>query len=161
MGFLDKAKAAATELAAKADGALANAGMNPGGTATASNRDVDRLLRDLGVWTFREASGMADAADGKTRTLAALQQLQASNQLPPLTTSDQAPPPPGGAAAGFNPGATPPPPGAAAGFSPATPPPPGAATAPPAPGGYGAPEQPTVQSGGGDTPPPPPPSWAK
>jgi hypothetical protein len=143
MGFLDKAKAAATELAAKADGALANAGLNPGGVASAGSKDADRLLRDLGIWTLREASGQADASEGKARVLNSLRQLEASGQLPLLQTSDQAPPPPGAAAAGFT--APPPPAPGAVG----SPPPPPQQQVSPAPADQSAPVA-----------PPPPPSWA-
>jgi hypothetical protein len=95
MSFLEKAKLAATGLAAKADVALTNAGMNPGGPSGTggSSRDADRLLRDLGVLTLRAANGDADPA-AQERVLGSLRQLQASGQLTTLLTSDQAPPPP-------------------------------------------------------------------
>jgi hypothetical protein len=159
MGFLDKAKAAATELAAKADGALANAGLNPGGPQTTS-RDADRLLRDLGIVSYREAQGQSQG-DARDRILTSLRQLDAAGAVSALTTSDQAPPPPGAAAAGFTP---PPPPGAGAATH-APPPAPGAAAPPPpsmpVPAAPAAPA-PAASSGenGGNPPPPPPPSWA-
>ena len=53
MGFLDKAKAAASDLAAKADTALASSGLGgPGGPAS-----PEKLLRDLGVLAYLEATG--------------------------------------------------------------------------------------------------------
>jgi hypothetical protein len=149
MSFFDKAKQAATELAAKADGALANAGLNPGG-ASSGGREADRLLRDLGVLTYREANGQADVGDAKQRVLMSLRALESAGQLGMLTTSDQAPPPPGAAGATFAP---PPPPGAAATFTQQAPP----AASTPVPS-QSAPIE--TQSGGGTVAPPPPPSWA-
>ena len=54
MGFLDKARAAATELAAKADEALNTAGV--AGPAAAA-KAVDRHFRDLGVLAYLQATG--------------------------------------------------------------------------------------------------------
>lgn len=160
MSFLEKAKLAATGIAAKADIALANAGLTPGGPA-GGLRDGDRLLRDLGVLTYQEAVGRPAPAGSRERVVAALQQLEVSGQLAMLMTSDQAPPPPPppGAAAAMAP---PPPPGAAttaqSGFE--TPPPPQTAVpAPPAAQFTPAPpvaEQPQTTA----VAPPPPPSWA-
>src|SRR5665647_1154808 len=62
MGFLDKAKAAASDLAAKADSALNSSGA--GGPKPPGAGDVDKYFRDLGVLTYLEASGRAaDAAE--------------------------------------------------------------------------------------------------
>ncbi len=111
MGFLDKAKAAANELAQKADTALASSGLGgPGATA-------DRYLRDLGVITYLEASGRPVPDADRDRVLAALRDLEQRGEIGSLTlqTTAQA-------------AAVPPPPGAAA---PAPPPPQPAESAPP------------------------------
>jgi hypothetical protein len=140
MGFLDKAKAAANDLASKADTALSGAGMGgPGGGPA-----PDRLFRDLGVLAYLEASGRTAPAEERERLMAGLRDAEARGAIPSFALHTAAPPP----------GAVPPPPGAAA-QAPPPPPPPGPATtpqpvsAPPAPD----PVQPTA-------PPPPPPSWA-
>ncbi|HRC00470.1 MAG TPA: hypothetical protein PKZ38_10335, partial [Dermatophilaceae bacterium] len=98
MGFLDKAKAAATELAAKADTALASAGM--AGPGMAAGRDADRYFRDLGVLAYAEATGRPFAADERERVLTALRAIDAAGGLPSLTLQTAPPPPPGAAAAG-------------------------------------------------------------
>ena len=65
MGFLDKAKAAATELSAQADQALANQGL--AGPA-AAGKHSDKHLRDLGVLAYLEATGRpADPAEKAPR----------------------------------------------------------------------------------------------
>lgn len=143
MGFLDKAKAAATDLAAKADTAITQASSNWSG---AGGGDAERLLRDYGLLTWREQHGQpADGAEF-TRVREALQALEDQGRLrdlplqtspPPPPPSYQTPPPPGGAAA-------PPPPGGAA--------PDGQQDEPASPGGFTPPP-----SGGSATPPPPPP----
>ncbi|HEX4977558.1 MAG TPA: hypothetical protein VFV40_06800 [Nocardioides sp.] len=132
MGFLDKAKAAANELAQKADTALAGSGLGgPGASA-------DRYLRDLGAITYLQAAGRPVPEADRERVLAALRDLEQRGELGALTlqtTAAQAtavPPPPGAA------GQAPPPPTAAAPSPPQAPP---TTSAPP--------------------PPPPPPSWAK
>lgn len=138
MGFLDKAKAAASDLAAKADTALANSGLGGPGAAVSP----ERLLRDLGVVAYLEATGR-QAPDGEhQRLMTALGELEAAGTLPPLVL--QTTPPPPGTLAPPPGGTVPPPPGGA------MPPPP----APPAtpPPGPAAPAAPT-------SPPPPPPSW--
>ncbi|MGB3684500.1 MAG: hypothetical protein WA991_01575 [Ornithinimicrobium sp.] len=53
MGFLDKAKAAATDLAAKADTAINQA------TAGGGQAETDRYLHDLGVAAYAEHTGSA------------------------------------------------------------------------------------------------------
>lgn len=124
MGFLDKAKAAANELAQKADTALAGSGLGgPGASA-------DRYLRDLGVITYLEAAGRPVADADRERVLAALRDLEQRGEIGALTlqtTAAQAsavPPPPGAAQAPPPPaGATPPPPQSAP-TAPAPPPPP-------------------------------------
>ena len=70
MGFLDKAKAAATELSAKADQALASQGL--AGPA-AAGKQADKYFRDLGVLAYLEATGRSGAAGERERIMAALQ----------------------------------------------------------------------------------------
>lgn len=152
MGFLDKAKAAATELAAKADTALTSQGL--AGPA-AQGKSADKYFRDLGVLAYLEATGRpADAAE-RERIMAALSGFESQGALPGFALQTAAPPPPGAVAAGY--AAPPPPPGPATqgGFPP--PPPPGAA-APGAAAGYAAPPPPPPPPGAVSFPPPPPPS---
>jgi len=148
MSFFERAKAAANDLAAKADAEMRKAGIStPGGVpgtggfggGGAASAGGDRALRDLGVLTYLEATGRPSSAQDRDRVLAALRDLEASGQLGSLTLS-AAPPPPPGAQAG-----PPPPPGAAAAAAGSAPPPP----PPPPPSDAGSPP-----------PPPPPPSWA-
>jgi hypothetical protein len=137
MGFMDKARAAASDLAAKADTALANSGLGGPGA------EAGKYLHDLGVLTYLAENGQPAPAEDRERVLGALRDLEARGALGNLTLQTAAappPPPPPGAAA------PPPPPGAAA----PPPPPPGATTPPPPPPGAAAPP-----------PPPPPPSWAQ
>ena len=163
MGFLDKARAMADELAQKADTAMAGSGFG-GPTAGA-----ERYLRDLGVIAYLEANGRSVPADDRDRVMSALRELEQRGAIGSLTlqtTAEQptAPPPPPGAVAAqeaaAQAGAVPPPP-AAATPSDGTPAEPvgGAADVAPPP----APAEPTTET---DTstataPPPPPPSWAK
>lgn len=145
MGFLDKAKAAASDLAAKADTALANSGLGgPGATAS-----PEKLLRDLGVVAYLEATGRSAPEGEKERLMGTLRELEATNVLAPLVLHTTPPPPgavpPPAGAVPPAPGAVPPPPlGGAPGMPAGAPPPPPAAP-PPAP----------------TAPPPPPPSWMK
>ena len=154
MGFLDKAKQAATDMAAKADQAMANAGIStPGGPGPFGGASrADGPLRDYGLIVWREQHGHPVDASEKERVLHTLQGLEAGGQLAPLRcTSPQGA---GGLYGSPPPGAPPPPPGYAAqqaaaptapsDVAPATPPPPAAAPPPPP----------------STTPPPPPPSWA-
>ncbi|GIL36481.1 hypothetical protein [Phycicoccus sp. DTK01] len=172
MSFFERAKAAASDLAAKADVAMSNAGVNVPGMGG------DRALRDLGVLAWLEATGRpVDAAD-RERVMATLRELETAGRLGPLTVTPAqpygAPPPPPGAG-----GPPPPPPGA--GAPPPPPPAPGAGAPPPPPPGGVSPagdapagpppgaapdprpplpdtdEQPPSSS---TPPPPPPPSWA-
>lgn len=160
MSFLDKAKAAAQDLQAKADTALANAGLSgpPGvggvGGSGAPGRGVDLALRDYGLLVWREQhGGVVDSTD-RQRVVAALDSFESTGQLSSLHVTP----------AGPAPGAPPPPPGAVAAAAQAAqagqaappPPPPPGGMAPPAP--PAAPEPGIVPSG--STPPPPPPSWA-
>lgn len=146
MSFFERAKAAANDLAAKADAEMKKAGINTPGAAagapaagTSGGAGGDRALRDLGVLAYLEATGRPASAEDRDRVLAALRDLESSGRLGPLTLTPPPPPPP----AAY--GGPPPPPGAAA-----------AAAAPPPPPAPSGPE-PTPQ---GSTPPPPPPSWA-
>ncbi|GGL36333.1 hypothetical protein H9L10_14625 [Phycicoccus endophyticus] len=154
MSFFERAKAAANDLAAKADVAMSSAGISVPGMG------ADRALRDLGVLAWLGATGRpVDPAD-RERVMGTLRQLESEGRLGSLTVTPPpgygAPPPPGGSGAA----SAPPPPteGTSAPVSPArdtpAPPPPGTAAderpdlPPPAD------EPPTAP------PPPPPPSWA-
>lgn len=133
MGFLDKAKAAANELAAKADTALANSGLGGSGAAVSP----EKLLRDLGVVAYLEAAGRPAPEGERERIVTALGELEQAGTLPALVL--QTTPAPAAAATPPSAGTVPPPPGGV------TPP-------PPAPAG-------PVQPGAPVAPPPPPPSW--
>jgi hypothetical protein len=144
MGFLDKAKAGATELAAKADTALNQSGL--GGPGGASSKEADRYFRDLGVLAYLDAVGRPGDPRERERVIEALRGFEAQGGLGHLALQTSPPPPPGAAAAGATwggavggsgPGSVPPPP---SGMAP-PPPPPSAPTAPPPP-----------------PPPPPPPN---
>jgi hypothetical protein len=149
MGFLDKAKAAANDLSAKVDTALAGSGLGgPGGSPGSAGTDAERYLRDLGVLAFLDAQGRPAPEAERARVLGALRELDARGALHALTLHTAAPPPPGGAPTAH----TPPPPFGGAAPSSAPPPPPG--------GGAGAaPTYPAPPPPPGPTAPPPPPSW--
>ncbi|MBM6401657.1 hypothetical protein [Phycicoccus sonneratiae] len=158
MSFFERAKAAASDLAAKADVAMSNAGVNVPGMGG------DRALRDLGVIAWMDATGRPVADADRERVMATLRDLESSGRLGPLTLTPPQPaygappPPPGAAGAPAAPAAPPPPPAPEA--APSAPPPPPSAppqSAPPPPAAPPAAEPPR-----GDTPPPPPPppSWA-
>ncbi|KRE63425.1 hypothetical protein [Nostocoides sp. Soil756] len=165
MSFFERAKAAASDLAAKADVAMSNAGISVPGIG------ADRALRDLGVVAWMDATGRPVGETDRERVMATLRELEAAGRLGPLTLT----PPPSPY------GAPPPPPGGAAPTPP--PPPPGASVPPPPPGGVmpmrdepgprplttppaddrpPVPPMPDEERPGGPTtpPPPPPPSWA-
>lgn len=132
MGFLDKARATASELAAKADTALAGSGLGGPGA------DADRYFRDLGVLTYLEANGRAVSSDDRERVMEALRAMEARGEIRSFALHTNV------AAAGT------------------VPPPPGAAAAPPPPGPPAAPvaeerSEPITPS----APPPPPPSWMR
>lgn len=171
MSFLDKAKAAATDFAAKADQALGQAGLaGPGGGG-----DADRALRDLGVLAWQELNGQPTDAQAKETVVSMLRRLESEGRLGSLTlTSAYAvggavPPPPGAAAQAAAQQAAPPPPPAGAAPPPPTPAAPAvgnseaadraqdALAAPPGPEDPYAGEP----APGPAVPPPPPPSWAK
>ena len=142
MSFLDKAKAAANDLAAKADTALGSSGM--GGPKAPGSGDADRYFRDLGVLAFLEADGRPADPQERQRVMTALQELEARGAIPSFALHTAPPPPPGTAAAPGQGGFTPPPPG------------PSGQPVPPPPGGT-APE--TQHAPANPPPPPPPPSW--
>ena len=106
MGFLDKAKAAANDLAAKADTAITQA------TSGNAQGETDRYLRDLGVATYAEHIGQPVDGEAMTRALAGLDALKAQGQLGSLNMSASPPPSPGASGPPPPPGAgSPPPPG--------------------------------------------------
>ena len=157
MGFLDKAKAAATDLAAKADTALSNSGLGgPGGSGGSGGGDADKFFRDLGVLTYLEANGRATDPADRLRVMNAIQEMEQRGAVRSFALHTAPPPPPGAAGAS----APPPPPGAGA-----MPPPPPGASAPPPPPAWGAPQAPAAPPSASPTapgpgaPPPPPPSW--
>lgn len=137
MGFMDKARAAASDLAAKADTALASSGIGgPGGG------EADKYFRDLGVLAYLSENGRPASAEDHERVMSALREMEARGAIRSFAMQTSAaagavppPPPPGGA--------TPPPP-------PGTVPPPTAQT-----------EAPMQEQHPATAPPPPPPSWAK
>lgn len=155
MGFLDKAKAAATDLAAKADTALNSAETSIAGGA--NPKEAEPMLRDLGAIAYLEATGrpMPDADVQRQRCVEGIQSIESQTTLNLQMTSS--PPPAPGTTTGAPPAApaAPPPPAAAA-----PPPPPGAAAAaspPPAPVADAAPQdvpEPDVPQQ--NAPPPPP-----
>jgi hypothetical protein len=167
MGFLDKAKAAANDLAAKADSALGSAESSLAGGA--SPKQAEPLIRDLGVIAYLEATGrgLPDADEQRARCVEGIQSIESQTTLNLQITS--APPPAPGA--GATPQAPPPPVSQSGPVAP--PPPPGAAAAPPPPpGATGTPQEaapgtppadqpaapPPPPAGAGSVPPPPPPS---
>lgn len=135
MGFLDKARAAATDLAAKADGAINQA------TAGGGQTETDRYLHDLGVLAYAEHTGSAVDHEARSRALTGLDEMRSQGRLGALSLSQAPPPAPGMA--------TPPP---APGRS-APPRQPQAAPPPPPP----APGSPTAAPQTKQAPPPPPP----
>lgn len=139
MGFLDKARATASELAAKADTALASSGLGGPGA------EADKYLRDLGVLTYLEANGRAVSPDDRERVMEALRAMEARGEIRSFALHTAV------AAAGT----VPPPPGAA------TPPPAG----PPAATPPGPPAAPVAEERSApitpSAPPPPPPSWMR
>jgi hypothetical protein len=144
MGFLDKAKAAANDLAAKADGAMAQAGINTPGSASGTSAGTDRLLRDLGVLAYLEATGREVPEGERDRVLAGLREAEQQGGFSSFALRTTPPPPPGmggtaGAAGMPSSQASPPPP------------PPGQPQQAPSPGQSEQAPPP---------PPPPPPSWS-
>ena len=143
MGFLDKAKAAANDLAAKADTAMAGSGL--GGPGGASGGQPDKLFRDLGVLAYLEATGRQAPEGERERVMGTLREAEQAGRIPSFALQT----------AEAGPGSVPPPPGAAAQQA-ARAHPPAPSMAPPPPGAP-VPNAPVTPS----APPPPPPSWAK
>ena len=119
MGFLDKAKAAANDLASKADSALSGAGLTVPGAS-----EADRYFKELGRLTYAEASGHAPAAGERERLIDAIRHLESMGSLQAQAGPSSPPPPPGYESP---PGAPHPAPGAP------TPPPPRPSAPPPPP----------------------------
>lgn len=137
MGFMDKARAAASDLAAKADTALANSGLGAPGAG-----EANKYFHDLGVLTFLTENGRPASAEDRERVMAALREMDARGAIVSFGLQTAAAPPP------------PPPPGSA------VPPPPGSAVPPPPPAPAPA-DAPVTEEHPATAPPPPPPSWAK
>lgn len=142
MGFLDKAKAAANDLAAKADTALASSGMGGPGAPGGS---PDKLFRDLGVIAYLEATDRTAPEGERERIMGALRETEQRGSIPSFALQTAAP----------GPGSVPPPPGTAAQQSQGQQPPAPSMTPPPP--GAPVPQAPVPPS----APPPPPPSWAQ
>jgi hypothetical protein len=146
MGFLDKAKAAANDLAAKADTAISSSGLSGG-----SGPQPERCFRDLGVLAYLEATGRDFNATERERLVNTLREVEGRGTPLNFTLQTATPPP----------GSFPPPPGGAG-----APPPPGGAAPPPPPGGSAPPPPPPASAPAPSDPvpptsaPPPPPSWA-
>jgi hypothetical protein len=144
MGFLDKAKAAASDLAAKADTALGSAGL--GGPKQPGGGDADGYFRDLGVLTYLEASGRPADPEDRLRVMSALQELESTGAIRSFALHTAPAPAPAGAGGQ---GAFPPPPPPGAGGQGAFPP-------PPPPSAVAQEQQAAVTA---PVAPPPPPSW--
>lgn len=93
MGLLDKAKAAANDLAAKADTALASSGLGGPGAARSSG-DADRYFRDLGVLTYLEADGRPASFEDRERVMDALKGMETRGAIGTFALQTSAPPPP-------------------------------------------------------------------
>src|SRR5690349_19731311 len=137
MGFMDKARAAASDLAAKADTALANSGLGAPGAG-----EANKYFHDLGVLTFLAENGRPASAEDRERVMTALREMDARGAIASFGLQTAAAPPP-------------PPPGSAV-----PPPPPGSAVPPPPPAPAPA-DAPVTEEHPATAPPPPPPSWAK
>ena len=139
MGFLDKAKAAASDLAAKADTALASSGL--GGPGASGGGDGEKYFRDLGVLAYLEATGRPGAAEDRLRVMTSLQGLEARGSIRSFALHTAPPPAPGMAGPGM----------AGPGGLPGYP--------PPTPGGVAPQGPPPAATPVTLPPPPPPPSW--
>lgn len=141
MGFMDKVKASAQQVASEAEKAVKQ-GQDKLDEAQ-SKRKANELLRDLGAWYYAVQTGR-DEGNGPAelaRITALIEAHEAENgPLGGAPTEPTPPPPP--------PGAVPPPPPAGA---PVPPPPPGA----PASDAIWAPPPPTSPPAPGSVPPPP------
>lgn len=167
MSFFDRAKAAATDLAAKADQAMSNAGIagSPMGAPPAAHpgaSEADGALRDYGLILWREQHGHPIDATERERVVGVLRRLDGAGQLAALRVGAPPPPTGGGLFGGPSTAPPPPPPGAAAAAhaaAQAAPAPPATTPPPPAPAATPPPPAPS-QTSGGSSAPPPPPSWA-
>ena len=79
MSFFERAKAAASDLAAKADVAMSNAGIAVPGVGS------DRALRDLGVVAWLDATGRPVSDADRERVMATLRELESSGRLGSLS----------------------------------------------------------------------------
>lgn len=143
MGFLDKAKQQAQQLATKAQD-----GLNQGQQkfdATQNKKSVEAWLRDLGAWTYAQRAGRDDGR-AEAEITALTNQIQGWEAqfgpitMPFATPGTGAPTPPSASAAEAGPAPDAP-------AAPAAPAPPSAPAAPAAPAPPAAP------------PPPPPPDF--
>jgi len=107
MGFLDKAKAAATDLAARADTALGSSSL--GGPKPSGSGDADRYFHDLGVLAYLEANGRPADPEEHLRVMTALQEMDARGAIRSFALHTSSPPPPGTSGAGSQGGFPPPP----------------------------------------------------
>lgn len=89
MGFMDKARAAASDLAAKADTALANSGLGAPGAG-----EANKYFHDLGVLTFLTESGRPASAEDRERVMAALREMDARGAIASFALQTAAAPPP-------------------------------------------------------------------
>jgi len=95
---MDKARAAASDLAAKADSAR----------ASGSGGDTNRYLRDLGVLAYLEACGRPAPSEERERVMDALKGMEARGAIGPLTLQTAVPPPAGAQSAPTTPAPPPP-----------------------------------------------------
>ena len=102
MSIFERPKAAANDLAAKADAEMRKAGIStPGGVpgtggfggGGAASAAGDRALRDLGVLTYLEATGRPSSAQDRDRVLAGLRGLESCGPLGPPALSAPRPQP--------------------------------------------------------------------
>ena len=163
MGFMDKAKAAAGDLASKAENAMNSSGM---GSAAGASKNADKYFRDLGVLAYLDATGRpADPAE-RQRVFGELQGLEQQGAIGSFMLHTAAPPPPGAVASGMGAPPPAPAPGQPGGPPPPPPPPPGAAgmgsppPPPPAPPSSPPPAAHRPSTRRSAPPPPPPPNWS-
>ncbi len=120
MSFLDKAKAAANDLASKADTALSGAGLGVPGAS-----EADRYFKELGRLAYDEAVGRPHAPGEREHLVGLLRDLESKGAVHQQAGPAAPPPPPG---AGHAPGQAP---AAPEGFTAPPPPPPTSAPPPP------------------------------
>ncbi|WP_315098313.1 hypothetical protein, partial [uncultured Cellulomonas sp.] len=94
MGFLDKAKAAATDLAAKADTAI-NSAVGSGSAGGGRPGDAEKYLRDLGLLTYLSTTGRPVEEAERERVLSSLRAIDAAGGLRSHALHTAPPPPPG------------------------------------------------------------------